>query len=177
MAAQEAVATEIAMGALRYFLLKFTRNTVIAFDFQEALSFEGETGPYVQYAAVRARNIFRKLEERGETKPDFAAELTREAMARQLAPEEFMADSAGGVESGFGGGAGGYGGRTGARGEVCFPAGADVQQLLSSVPGSFRAGPRAQSFPALDDRILRVATRTYSGDSGHCRPGVHVSPP
>jgi arginyl-tRNA synthetase len=87
-AAQRAVATEIAMGALRYFLLKFNRTTVIAFDFQEALSFEGETGPYVQYAAVRARNIFRKLEERGETKPEFAAELTREAMARQLASEE-----------------------------------------------------------------------------------------
>jgi len=87
-AAQRAIATEIAMGALRYFLLKFTRNTVIAFDFQEALSFEGETGPYVQYAAVRARNIFRKLEERGETKPEFAAELTQEAMARQLASEE-----------------------------------------------------------------------------------------
>jgi arginyl-tRNA synthetase len=65
-------------------LLKFTRNTVIAFDFQEALSFEGETGPYVQYAAVRARNIFRKLEERGETKPDFKALLTKDAMARQL---------------------------------------------------------------------------------------------
>jgi arginyl-tRNA synthetase len=87
-AAQRAVATEIAMGALRYFLLKFNRTTVIAFDFQEALSFEGETGPYVQYAAVRARNIFRKLEERGETKPEFAAELTREAMSRQLASEE-----------------------------------------------------------------------------------------
>jgi arginyl-tRNA synthetase len=87
-AAQRAVATEIAMGALRYFLLKFTRNTVIAFDFQEALSFEGETGPYVQYAAVRARNIFRKLEERGERVPLFAAEITEEAMARQLAPEE-----------------------------------------------------------------------------------------
>ena len=70
-AAQRAIATEIAMGALRYFLLKFTRNTVIAFDFQEALSFEGETGPYVQYAAVRARNIFRKLEERGETDARF----------------------------------------------------------------------------------------------------------
>ena len=41
-------------------MLKFTRNTVIAFDFKEALSFEGETGPYVQYAVVRARNIFRK---------------------------------------------------------------------------------------------------------------------
>ncbi|MDX6446123.1 MAG: arginyl-tRNA synthetase [Blastocatellia bacterium] len=51
----------IATGALRYFLLKFTRNSVIAFDFKEALSFEGETGPYCQYAAVRANSIFRKL--------------------------------------------------------------------------------------------------------------------
>jgi len=55
-------ATQIAVGALRYFMLKFTRNTVIAFDFREALSFEGDTGPYVQYAIVRARNILRKAE-------------------------------------------------------------------------------------------------------------------
>jgi arginyl-tRNA synthetase len=52
----------IAVGALRYFLLKWTRNSVIAFDFKEALSFEGETGPYCQYAAVRANSIFRKLD-------------------------------------------------------------------------------------------------------------------
>jgi arginyl-tRNA synthetase len=64
---RRAVAEIIAIGALRYFMLKFTRNTVIAFDLQEALSFEGETGPYVQYAAVRAANILRKLEERGVT--------------------------------------------------------------------------------------------------------------
>ena len=82
------VATQIAAGALRYFMLKYTRNSVIAFDFQEALSFEGETGPYVQYAAVRARNIIRKLEERGETLPDFPAALSREAMGRQLASED-----------------------------------------------------------------------------------------
>ena len=80
-------ATQIAVGALRYFMLKYTRNSVIAFDFGEALSFEGETGPYVQYAAVRARNILRKLEERGEKLPDFQARLDREAMARQLADE------------------------------------------------------------------------------------------
>jgi arginyl-tRNA synthetase len=85
---QRMVASQIAIGALRYFLLKFTRNSVIAFDLQEALSFEGETGPYVQYAAVRARNILRKLEERGETVPDFAAELNADAMARQLAAED-----------------------------------------------------------------------------------------
>ena len=54
------IATLIALGALRYFMLKFTKNSVIAFDFKEALSFEGETGPYVQYAVVRATNIFRK---------------------------------------------------------------------------------------------------------------------
>ena len=83
------VATQIATGALRYFMLKYTRNSVIAFDFQEALSFEGETGPYVQYAAVRAANILRKLAERGETLPDFGAALSEEAMARQLASEDF----------------------------------------------------------------------------------------
>jgi len=54
------IATQIAIGALRYFMLKFTKGTVIAFDFKEALSFEGETGPYAQYAIVRASNIFRK---------------------------------------------------------------------------------------------------------------------
>ncbi len=59
----------IATGALRYFLLKFTRNSVIAFDFKEALSFEGETGPYCQYAAVRANSIFRKLGEQDFSTP------------------------------------------------------------------------------------------------------------
>jgi arginyl-tRNA synthetase len=57
---RETIAKQIAVGALRYFMLRFTRNTVIAFDFKDALSFEGETGPYVQYAIVRAANIFRK---------------------------------------------------------------------------------------------------------------------
>ena len=62
------IAHAIAIGALRYFLLKFTRTAIIAFDFKDALSFEGETGPYCQYAVVRARNIFRKLREQ---QPDF----------------------------------------------------------------------------------------------------------
>ena len=59
-AERQKIAVQIAIGALRYFMLKFTRNSVIAFDFKDALSFEGETGPYIQYAVVRARNIFRK---------------------------------------------------------------------------------------------------------------------
>ncbi|MGA3011585.1 MAG: arginine--tRNA ligase [Terracidiphilus sp.] len=69
-AERQLIAKQIAIGALRYFMLKFTRNSVIAFDFKDALSFEGETGPYIQYAVVRARNIFRKA----ETTPE--AELT-----------------------------------------------------------------------------------------------------
>ena len=65
------IAAQIALGALRYFMLKFTKQSVIAFDFKEALSFEGETGPYAQYAVVRATNIFRK----GGLDPDnYAAE-------------------------------------------------------------------------------------------------------
>ena len=55
-----AIAHAIAIGALRYFLLRFTRSTVIAFDFKDALSFEGETGPYVQYAVVRVNGILRQ---------------------------------------------------------------------------------------------------------------------
>ena len=54
------ISQQIAIGALRYFMLKFTKQSVIAFDFKEALAFEGETGPYAQYAVVRATNIFRK---------------------------------------------------------------------------------------------------------------------
>ena len=83
------VATRIAVAALRYFLLKFTRNSVIAFDLQEALSFAGETGPYVQYAALRANRILHELVARGETLPDFASELNAGAFARQLEFEDF----------------------------------------------------------------------------------------
>uniref|UniRef100_Q01U38 arginine--tRNA ligase n=1 Tax=Solibacter usitatus (strain Ellin6076) TaxID=234267 RepID=Q01U38_SOLUE len=88
-AANRQVATQIAIAALRYFLLKYTRNTVIAFDLQEALSFVGETGPYLQYIAVRAGRVLSKLTERGEELPDFTKELGAEAMARQMATEDF----------------------------------------------------------------------------------------
>jgi len=81
-------ATQIAIGALRYFMLKYTRNSVIAFDFGEALSFVGETGPYLQYATLRARRILLKLEERNEALPDFRSALSREVMSRQLADED-----------------------------------------------------------------------------------------
>ncbi len=73
------IATQIAIGALRYFMLKFTKQSVIAFDFKEALSFEGETGPYAQYAVVRATSIFKKAE---------------------LDPDTFCRDVAGNVSAG-----------------------------------------------------------------------------
>jgi arginyl-tRNA synthetase len=79
------IATQIAIGALRYFMLKYTKPSVIAFDFKDALSFEGETGPYAQYAVVRATNIFRK----GGFDPDSFSQdlgnhLSVESFARHL---------------------------------------------------------------------------------------------
>ncbi|MEN3332417.1 MAG: arginyl-tRNA synthetase [Blastocatellia bacterium] len=62
---QQATAHKIAVGALRYFLLKYLRNSIIAFDFKEALAFDGETGPYIQYSVVRGNSIFRKLADAG----------------------------------------------------------------------------------------------------------------
>jgi arginyl-tRNA synthetase len=79
------IAKEIAVGALRYFMLKYTRNSVIAFDFKDALSFEGETGPYIQYAVVRTRSIFRK----GETTAEQAlADLSGIDAASYLSGED-----------------------------------------------------------------------------------------
>jgi arginyl-tRNA synthetase len=82
------VAEQIAVGALRYFMLKFTRNSVIAFDFHEALSFEGETGPYAQYAAVRAGNIIRKYEDKIGPLPDFKNLFRADLLRQQLEAED-----------------------------------------------------------------------------------------
>ncbi|HEY3131104.1 MAG TPA: arginine--tRNA ligase [Acidobacteriota bacterium] len=83
-------ANQIAVAALRYFLAKYARNSVIAFDFQEALSFEGETGPYVQYSTVRANNIFRKLEQEDprweQAVRDFLARGSSEHLGEETAP-------------------------------------------------------------------------------------------
>lgn len=79
---RESTARAIAVGALRYFMLKYTRNSVIAFDFKDALSFEGETGPYLQYAVVRTRSIFRKA----QTTPEAAL-----AAVASLDPAPYLA--------------------------------------------------------------------------------------
>ena len=63
-AAKKLIAAQIATAAVRYFMLKYARNSLLIFDFDEALNFEGETGPYLQYTAVRLKSIFHKFEER-----------------------------------------------------------------------------------------------------------------
>ena len=68
--AQQRIATIIATAAVRYFMIKFSKGKVIAFDIDEALSFEGETGPYLQYATVRARKILQKLHDRHGLRTD-----------------------------------------------------------------------------------------------------------
>ena len=81
------VGSQIAVAAIRYFMLKFSRGKLIVFDIDEALSFEGETGPYLQYAVVRANNIFQKLKDRdGLTEADVLATLA------SIPPDEINAD-------------------------------------------------------------------------------------
>jgi arginyl-tRNA synthetase len=84
------IATQIATGALRYFMLKFTKQSVIAFDFKDALSFEGETGPYAQYAVVRATSIFRKA---GINPDGFDSEFARHTSSAELS--QFLRDEQG----------------------------------------------------------------------------------
>jgi arginyl-tRNA synthetase len=89
---RDRVASQIAVAAIRYFMLKFSRGKLIVFDMEEALSFEGETGPYLQYAVVRANNIFHKLKEReGVTEAGLLPGL------ESAAPQELIGD---GAESG-----------------------------------------------------------------------------
>ena len=89
---KQQVAHQLAVGALRYFLLKFTRTTIIVFDFKEALSFEGETGAFCQYSAVRANSIFRKLEERNESVETFRSKLSNSQLVSEVLTGESGGD-------------------------------------------------------------------------------------
>jgi arginyl-tRNA synthetase len=84
----ERTAQLIAIAAVRYFLIKFSRGKVIAFDLDEALSFEGESGPYVQYAVVRANNIFQKVAQR-----DGLDEARLLATLKDVSPSELTGDN------------------------------------------------------------------------------------
>jgi arginyl-tRNA synthetase len=82
----DGLAHEIAIAALRFFMVKATTNRVIAFDFDEALSFEGESGPYLQYSLVRAKNIRRRLQQEGIAADVFADEIA--ALPEELWSED-----------------------------------------------------------------------------------------
>ena len=126
------IARKIAVGALRYYMLRYTRNTVIAFDFQDALSFEGETGPYAQYAVVRAANIFRK----GGITPQESLHQFEVHRRRDLFHRGRWRQSVGtlaaGVEVRTRAGTRHPDHRAGLPGEVCVSTGAAIQQLLPS---------------------------------------------
>ena len=146
------IATQIAIGALRYFMLKFTKQSVIAFDFKEALSFEGETGPYAQYAVVRATSIFRKAGFDPETFfSDAASQISaadlgnissRRSRQRNLGAvagcvKDLIHDRT--VHCDY---------RAGVSGEACFPARAAFQYLLPPKSHSQRARRKAEAIPA-----------------------------
>ena len=129
----EQLGRQIAVAALRYFMLKFGRNKVIAFDFDEALTFEGDSGPYLQYSTVRVQNIFRKMAERGvdalldDASLD-ALTLTRRAHRRDVGAGAAERRAAGrDPPRGRGAGAVDHHARP-------LRAGAEVQQLLPQVP-------------------------------------------
>ena len=86
------IAKKIMIGALRYFMLKYARNSIIVFDFDEVLNFEGETGPYLQYSLVRANSIFRKLEERGILSEKEINNLIKEEFSLNELSEQELAD-------------------------------------------------------------------------------------
>ena len=86
--ARDRAARAIAAGALRYFMLKFGRGKIITFDMDEALAFVGETGPYIQNAMVRARNIFAKMEAEGHRVEDLLRRAAALDLDRLLSGEE-----------------------------------------------------------------------------------------
>jgi len=87
------IAHKIACGALRYFMLKFVRNSIIVFDFEDALSFEGETGPYLQYTLVRINSIFRNLKEReGFDEKTIFTSISSDEISLDVLSESELAD-------------------------------------------------------------------------------------
>ncbi len=87
---REEIAKMIASSALRYYMIKYTLNSMIVFDFEEALKFEGETGPYLQYSNVRMRSLFKKFEDETgksvyeEIKPPFSFSAFKEKEREEL---------------------------------------------------------------------------------------------
>ena len=168
-----AIATQIAIGALRYFMLKFTKPSVIAFDFKDALSFEGDTGPYAQYAVVRATNIFRKggfdpemrfrQSRRRRGKPRLYGRLCE--IPQRRSRQRHLGTLAGGREDFLHRGPVhcDHGARLSC--QACLPAGAALQHVLSPPSHPQRGRRGAKEVPAGDGR--RGAPRIDSHSCGY----------
>ena len=180
----------IAVAAVRYFMVKFSRGKVIAFDIDEALSFEGESGPYLQYAVVRANNIFAKLKDRegldARGRAGRAAVLaTRRDRGRQRRLTRAVGPGARGGPPRRGRRPGGSHAGTVRRREVRVRAGATVQRLLSRVPDSQGRAPRRPPVarrrggllpPAADDRAGPDGMRGAGEDVGAARDAESMKP-
>ena len=62
---KETIAKQIAVAAIKYTILRQTIGKDIIFDPQKSLSFEGDSGPYLQYSCVRAKSVLEKAEKMG----------------------------------------------------------------------------------------------------------------
>ncbi|MEN9558155.1 MAG: arginine--tRNA ligase [Candidatus Parcubacteria bacterium] len=82
---RERMARAIAMAGLMFGMLRQDADRVFTFDVEQALSFEGDTGPYVQYAAVRLSSILRKA----AASPEAAS--AEEGIAEPIAAEKALA--------------------------------------------------------------------------------------
>ena len=175
-----AIATQIAIGALRYFMLKFTKQSVIAFDFKEALSFEGETGPYAQYAVVRATNIFRKGGYDPETFGNSRGRspLSVDELAKYLSGdsrERNLGTVAGRVQDFVRGRSVHRDHRTRISGEARLPVGPAVQYFLPSPPHPERSRRRPKEVPAGDRGGGSARTDSHAGGYGNHRAAGDVS--
>jgi hypothetical protein len=150
------VGAQIAVAAIRYFMLKFSRGKLIVFDIEEALSFEGETGPYLQYAVVAPNNIFNKLQEReGLSEADDAEALDGSASTSLDRRGDHTLWAVSSRRRGWTK----WSSRSSVRssshaGEIRVRAGAAVQRVLSSLPDPQRGTGDRKRWRAAGRRLL-----------------------
>ncbi len=173
------VAEAIAVAAVRYFMVKFSRGKVIVFDIDEALSFEGESGPYLQYAVVRANNIFNKLEERAglnEAAVIGALSSTPTDVARRLDRRGTRPVGAGPRGRTAGRGRRSSDPHAGAvrAGQICVRPGTGVQRVLSPLPDPERGAPRRADLAGCCRRLLPRADDACPRVDGVHGSAAHV---